>query len=100
MLAITYLVIVWSMSALIRILERHLALPEDAAMSTPDWVGPVARYMLEVGLQKHAQALGDRARRKHADRGHARARCSRSASCRRARSSASTSRSGAGFRSS
>jgi ABC-type amino acid transport system permease subunit len=28
-LAISYLVIVWSMSALIRILERHLALPED-----------------------------------------------------------------------
>ena len=29
-LAISYLVIVWSMSALIRILERHLALPEEA----------------------------------------------------------------------
>jgi polar amino acid transport system permease protein len=29
-LAVTYLVIVWSMSALIRVLERHLALPEDA----------------------------------------------------------------------
>jgi His/Glu/Gln/Arg/opine family amino acid ABC transporter permease subunit len=29
-LAISYLLIVWSMSALIRILERHLALPEEA----------------------------------------------------------------------
>jgi His/Glu/Gln/Arg/opine family amino acid ABC transporter permease subunit len=29
-LAVTYLVIVWSMSALIRVLERHLALPEEA----------------------------------------------------------------------
>ena len=28
-LAISYLVIVWSMSALIRLLERHLALPEE-----------------------------------------------------------------------
>ena len=29
-LAVTYLVIVWTMSASIRVLERHLALPEDA----------------------------------------------------------------------
>jgi His/Glu/Gln/Arg/opine family amino acid ABC transporter permease subunit len=29
-LAVAYLVIVWSMSASIRVLERHLALPEDA----------------------------------------------------------------------
>ncbi|MGH3143315.1 MAG: amino acid ABC transporter permease [Gaiellales bacterium] len=29
-LAVTYLIIVWSMSALIRVLERHLALPEEA----------------------------------------------------------------------
>ena len=29
-LAVAYLTIVWSMSALIRVLERHLALPEDA----------------------------------------------------------------------
>ena len=29
-LAVTYLTIVWSMSALIRVLERHLALPEEA----------------------------------------------------------------------
>ena len=28
-LALTYLVIVWTLSALIRWLERHLALPED-----------------------------------------------------------------------
>jgi His/Glu/Gln/Arg/opine family amino acid ABC transporter permease subunit len=29
-LAVTYLIIVWSMSASIRLLERHLALPEEA----------------------------------------------------------------------
>jgi polar amino acid transport system permease protein len=29
-LAVTYLVIVWTMSASIRVVERHLALPEDA----------------------------------------------------------------------
>jgi len=29
-LAVTYLIIVWSMSALIRVVERHLALPERA----------------------------------------------------------------------
>ena len=29
-LAVTYLIIVWSMSARIRVLERHLALPEEA----------------------------------------------------------------------
>jgi polar amino acid transport system permease protein len=29
-LAVTYLTIVWSLSALIRLLERHLALPEEA----------------------------------------------------------------------
>lgn len=29
-LAVTYLVIVWSLSAVIRVLENHLALPEDA----------------------------------------------------------------------
>jgi ABC-type amino acid transport system permease subunit len=29
-LAITYLTIVWSLSAVIRLLESHLALPEEA----------------------------------------------------------------------
>ena len=29
-LAVTYLIIVWTMSASIRLLERHLALPEEA----------------------------------------------------------------------
>ena len=28
-LALSYLIIVWSLSALIRLLESHLALPED-----------------------------------------------------------------------
>ena len=29
-LAVTYLILVWTMSALIRVVESHLALPEDA----------------------------------------------------------------------
>jgi ABC-type amino acid transport system permease subunit len=29
-LAVTYLIIVWTMSAVIRLLESHLALPEDS----------------------------------------------------------------------
>ena len=47
-LAVTYLIIVWTMSASIRLLERHLALPEEALM--PEWVEPSARYMLEEDL--------------------------------------------------
>ena len=31
----------------------------------PDWVGDVARYMLEEGLRQHAQDRRDRTRRKH-----------------------------------
>ena len=72
MLALTYLIIVWSLSALIRLLESHLALPEDAKMSLPDWIEPVARYMLEVGLANTLKLVGDRARRQHAHRDHAR----------------------------
>ena len=45
MLGIVYLAIVWTLSALIRLLERRLALPERPG-AMPDWAEPAARYML------------------------------------------------------
>ena len=71
-LAVTYLVIVWSLSAVIRLLESHLALPEEREVNVPEWTEPVARYVIEEGLVEHAQAVRDRARGKRAHRHHAR----------------------------
>ena len=61
-LGVVYLALVWSLSAAIRLLEARLALPE-AARCSPDWVGPVAHYILHEGLPGPLQRRRDRRRR-------------------------------------
>ena len=48
-LAVAYLVIVWTLSALIRLVESRLALPEPSLM-LPQWFHDTAEYILRVGL--------------------------------------------------
>src|SRR5215211_5200812 len=50
-LAVIYLVLVWTLSALIRLLESRLALPESRYVpELPDWSRPVAKYIRREGL--------------------------------------------------
>ena len=67
MLAVVYLALVWTLSAVIRLLESPPRAPGDARdVALPDWVEPVARYMLDGGADGHAADRRDLARRQHA----------------------------------
>ena len=73
LLAIVYLTLVWSLSWG----DSPARAPPGASGGRlmPDWAEPVAHYILHEGLPNTLRVAAIAARRQHADRRRARARC-------------------------